>query len=815
MRKVLHSLLVLAALAILTNSALGQPVGSRVAGSARGGGRGGIANSITLMNKSGAGIGSFPFQFGRPFLDGAVPAGNCPTVLLNGAAVGGQTDVKNRYPDGTAEFAVMAVVVPQLPANRAVRLTFGSGACHNTPLTRAQMLAANYNFDAGLTMAAASGTAASFSGDAWNARTMLTNGDYKLWTSGPVAQTIMLADDTTARKYDIGLGGRYHPLRPRYYATFWPATNQVFVRAVVESANPQEVEDTSYVGTLTGGATAPTTEFTATLNGSSNSKIHWGLTSWTQRFWLGGTPSPRVDIDYNLAYLESTRYFPNYDTTDPATAPSAATLTAQYANWTGKPQTIYDGVWDGFYNGWANSMSDPGSRPDIGPWPAWYTYAFYSPGDWRMRQIMLGMADLATAWPYHLRESVAGKNLLRSDAAGAGTAMGLPFSIVSRPTFASVSGDLQAGQPADDVVFTGPFAAGNAQPWQFSYSHSPAPFAAPYILTGDPFYLGEATMWAAWEAAGFSGTPASPGNLTSTCQYCRGPDGTYGGIAGPQRGSAWVLRNRAEAAFLQPDGSLEKTYLQTLVDDAEAGWEGEFGITGTPFAGTPMYAWRALVGNSYNGVPAGATPAAWSKWDSTCINGTATTCPAVPAGTVILGGNIATATATVNAQAEPWVQAYMQYALGRAVELGFAAEPVAKWTGQWIIGAINDSGYPALIAAYSLPSGTTTDPNGLVQSWAEEVALIAPSSLSGMLANMNARQIKADGYATYPMSGIAMQVDEGAPGAARAWSWMRANVYTPEITSTVQSMPWNTNPSWLIVPRTDTNALPAQPTGLR
>ena len=60
-----------------------------------------------------------------------------------------------------------------------------------------------------------------------SARTMLANGDYKLWTSGPVAQTIMLGDDSAAAKYDIGFGDGYHPLRPRFYATFWPATHQV------------------------------------------------------------------------------------------------------------------------------------------------------------------------------------------------------------------------------------------------------------------------------------------------------------------------------------------------------------------------------------------------------------------------------------------------------------------------------------------------------------------------------------------------------------------------------------------------------------
>ena len=59
---------------------------------------------------------------------------------------------------------------------------------------------------------------------------MLPNGNYKLWTSGPMAQTIVLGDDTAARKYDIGFGDGYHPFRPRFYATFWPATHQVFVR---------------------------------------------------------------------------------------------------------------------------------------------------------------------------------------------------------------------------------------------------------------------------------------------------------------------------------------------------------------------------------------------------------------------------------------------------------------------------------------------------------------------------------------------------------------------------------------------------------
>ena len=74
----------------------------------------GVANSITVSNQSGAAIRNYPFQFGRPFLDGAIAT--APQVLINGSAVATQADVKNRYPDGSVEYAVIATVIPSIPA---------------------------------------------------------------------------------------------------------------------------------------------------------------------------------------------------------------------------------------------------------------------------------------------------------------------------------------------------------------------------------------------------------------------------------------------------------------------------------------------------------------------------------------------------------------------------------------------------------------------------------------------------------------------------------------------------------------------------
>ena len=70
----------------------------------------GVTNSITMRTRAAAPISNYPYQFGRPFVDGAIA--NQPQVLVNGQPVATQADVKNRYPDGSVEFAVIAVVIP-------------------------------------------------------------------------------------------------------------------------------------------------------------------------------------------------------------------------------------------------------------------------------------------------------------------------------------------------------------------------------------------------------------------------------------------------------------------------------------------------------------------------------------------------------------------------------------------------------------------------------------------------------------------------------------------------------------------------------
>ncbi len=317
------------------------------------------ANSITVTNESGVAVSNYPLQFGRPFLDGAIA--NEPQVLIGGTAVTTQADVKNRYPRRLRRVCRRRRRYPEPSGERVVDPDLSKpDRRQQHPADPGADAEPRLHFSAQMILAPSAGGKA----QSVDARTMLANGDYKLWTSGPVAQTIMLADDSPTRKYDIGFGDGYHPFRPRYYATFWPATHQVFVRAVGENGLSTELEDLAYSLTLTG----------------ANAKVYSranltdpAMSIWTERFWLGGTPQAQVNVNYNLAYLESTRFVANYNASlDPSGA-----IALEYQNYyTGVPHDLYDGAWDG--GAWASGMGAPGRaaghRPDadLGPLLALY-----------------------------------------------------------------------------------------------------------------------------------------------------------------------------------------------------------------------------------------------------------------------------------------------------------------------------------------------------------------------------------------------------------------------------------------------------------
>ncbi|MGH9806520.1 MAG: hypothetical protein ACRD9W_04555, partial [Terriglobia bacterium] len=350
------------------------------------------------------------------------------------------------------------------------------------------------------------------------------------------------------------------------------------------------------------------------------------------------------------------------------------------------------------------------------------------------------------------------------------------------------------------------------------------------IMTGDTWYLERATRVAAFDAARYIPEPTGQ-DLSG-----RGPNGTYGGINDEERGAGWVLRDRVEAAFAQPDGTPEKVYLTTLVNDALARWEGSLGLTGTAYDGTTMYNWGAKTGWYYGGIitPQHAwetsgvpsNPALDSNIQSDIANnGLTPDLTTTPPVTPIPG--------TPGAVNSTWMQWYVQWALGRANELGFTGvQPLMLWSGKYLTDMINVTGWPILITTYEIPDLTV--PGNVYPDWGAFLGTDpAPNNIPALTtAYLQGGQLQAyfngnlwgEGRPAYAQAALAPLVDIGAPGAAQAWAWMLPNVVVPisqpnivigGSEPTADAVGYQQDRDWDVIPRIDNNVLPAQPTVLQ
>jgi len=592
------------------------------------------------------------------------------------------------------------------------------------------MLAPELDFDARIELNNGTGLVAS-------AREMLEDGAYTTWTSGPVAQTIILADHSASRVYDLGFDA-HRSFRPIFLATFWPTLEKVFVRFVGENANTETLEDISYDLTLSVGQSAPASIY------EQAAIVHHAATRWTRTAWLGGDV-PAIDIDHNVAYVEATGLVFNFDTTKTI---SESAMASQYDLWASADQQV------GASGNWTRAMGTAGGRADIGPYPSWHVRWLFT-GDARMAQMALGNADLAASWPMHLREGRADKYLDRDKTV---PGVGHIMSISSRPSIALVSGYDYAYTEEDDRVT--PVGTMTSDGWDPDTAHQPDPFSLAYMLTGDYWYLEQGWFWASYSAA-------HPNGAATSYSYGRGPTGAEGGLSGQLRGMAWTLRSRANMAAVSPDDAPEKALLESWIDDAVALQEGAWELTGTPAEGTPTWTW----GRDYR-VPADGNP------------------PLHQFGR----GSDAFAQAnygidpTVTAEAiSNFEQHFMMLALGRARELGYRTDALIEYFGQHYVGVLTEPDYnPYLIANGRTP--TVRVGGTYFTTWA--------GLKSGYDSEWQARDSfpltdAEHGYDFLALAATSYVRD--LPGGDAAWAFMASQALNAAVL--------DDNPKWAVVPR--------------
>jgi hypothetical protein len=657
-------------------------------------------NSITIYEKSGSTQTNYPVQVGRPFVPQEIA--NCPQAVIGGTPVTTQANVMSRWlnNDNSVKHAIISFLVPSLPANGSVTVTFQNQA-------------------------------------------------------SSMAQTIIIADHTQTQtcnshacsKYDIGFDAN-HVFRPIIYATFWPWLHKVKIRFVGEITNTEALEDQTYSLVLKTGKASPAPVY------SHATFTHIAMSRWTvahanndysdSGLWVGGSAPGRTAIDHGFPYLISTTLVPQFDTTKGSSILSG--LTARYATWQAASPDIY--VNSGQYGSpvlWLKAGASTGDSGNLGMFTQWVTDWLYSMSDPRSAEIALGNADIGGAWPFHLREGSTTRKITRTSVLGCpyqcnvvGT--GRMISVVGRDDFSFLS---LGGHDAVNTV--GTITNGG---WTNNLAHATDSYFVPYLLTGEHFYYEELMSQAAW-ALSYLGTSAGVNGH---------PAGGYAALSfGAEiRGVGWSLRNIIHAAAGAVDGTPERSYLETAVNDIAAVAEGEHGITGTAFQPSIPWAWgnTVQINATNSGTLADPKISPLHMW---MFRGDG------------LDSGYCDATQATDCSS-PWMESLVMMALGRGKELGYPFGALVTWFGQRFTDQITINGGEAkwLIGAYRQPMKSIAT-GGWFATWHDEfLAFPSAKQIATTWANPNTI------YAPAALCAVSYLTAE--TNGSASWLWLKANV---------------------------------------
>jgi hypothetical protein len=667
-----------------------------------------------------------------------------PGLTLAGVELESQAQIKSRWPDGSIKFAVLSFNLPTLQSGQSVLINIGNStkASSSVGLTSAEMQSAKFDFDASIKITNPSGATQTVS-----ALQMLKNGHYQVWSQGPVATSIILADHSTARTYDMGFDGN-RSFRPIFHATFWNKTGKVKVRFAGEISNTQSLQDMSYAVELSTGKSSPKIAYQ-----QGQLTHHFGA-RWTRQAWVDGK-APGFSVQHNVGYLAQTMALPNFD---PSVNVTDTAVNAAYGKWQALPRGLLES------GGWNKYMGTGGGRADIGIITTWHAMWLYT-GSPQAEEMALAQSDLASAWPVQFREGDAARFFDRTKSV---PGIGKPVSLNGRPTLMTAKGNMNIQSSdvkiADRLNFVGPTSN---QGWYPDGSHQPDAFSVSYILTGDPWYLEQMQFWASW------GALTALNDISNN--WGRGPTLVSGNIALlDTRHQAWLLQNRLTAAYFSPDGSPEKVYFNRLTEDALAIFEGMRGVANPTYGQTAEFAWGAKEGRTFYETRGTVTPLkSWDPGVDSYAND--------PSGPYVTGA-VALGTA-------PWQQYFMMTVLQRAKDYGYGANALLQDFTPFLTRMFTDPGADKYWSAgYTVP---IKYPNGQYLSSISEATNVKLSTFNTLewfnywIGNLE------QGYSivAYAAAAVAAPYDK----SGETWRFYKENVGN--------KADFASNPKWAILPR--------------
>jgi len=680
---------------------------------------GGVANSIVVNNASASALTNYPLQIGRPFVQGAIPSGQSPVFSDGGTAISTQSDVKNRWPDGSVKFAILSAVVPSLSASSTKTLSINAGtAPSGSGLTPSAFLAANPDFN--VSMVFANGVTASVS-----ARTMMAAGAVTSWCSGPVMTSFVVADHQT-KAFDVG-NGNNKSIRPIFHITKWTGFDVYRVRVITESSDTAKLKQETFSLQVTQGLSSP-----AQLLQTPTFTQYIG-SRFSREFWFGsGVPAAFSGIRHNVGYLASTKAIPNYD---PSITLSSTTINSFLSSWNAAAKGPFDpGLWNKY-------LRDTGGKPYIGLFPSWSVWMMYSDNATAQTALQQNL-DLAASFQMHFRTG----DTRVFDSVTQASGKGLPVTrdshigqffydnnsyLNSIYTYDISKFDFVT--PSDTLTKDKSLAVTGNGDWVHDSAHQPDPWYLSYLLTGDYWCLEQLQFWASW------GLFDSDPGYTAVV-------GTYSPIYKNTqlRGWAWLLRTRARAAYASVDSSPEKTYFTRATEEALRVFEG---IMIGPGGASPI---RAT--SSANDPPISPNALRYFYTGDFSSNGIPK-----PAG-------------TFSSVRSSYMDSFLYSVIGLVVELGFNGQELLTWVAPGRIALGNTAGVdPRHVADYYLPCQKVG--TAYFQDW--------PDAFSGYTQDVSRWELDLvdldHGYTLFAL--VAWSYLKNEPNGDAAWNWGYTNGY--------------------------------------
>lgn len=457
---------------------------------------------VEIKNLSDRSVRDVPVTFGQVFKRGDFDRG--VALSADGELIPAQIDVKRRHDDGSIRFAIVSVMLDELPPNGSVKLLLKDGNENQDavpPVSLDQLL--KTDFDASVSFRFPDGVERRVS---FRDLAAEADAESSTWLKGPVATEWCVSGPPTDND-----AGPDPDLNVQFQVRAYRDGRAARVSVVVENCWDHWADNIRYDEAVEVGGKQVF---------SKNAVDHRRLSRWRKVFWWGG-PKPSVHVVHDLDYMTSTGALPNYDTTleiPPPTQSEQRLLRMEGPDW----QILGKGALTAY-------MPTTGGRPEIAPYPEW-TVRYLLTMDPQRKTLVLASGDLAGSWPIHVRARKTKRIMTIDDR----PKFWLDARGTDRPEWKP-----PRHKPATDEVKLSPDLAHQGS---FAY--------IPYLVTGDFFYLEEAYFWANY-------------CLLATWYHPRRD--AEGILSGQIRGNAWSLRNIGDAAWIATDAEPEAVYFDAKI----------------------------------------------------------------------------------------------------------------------------------------------------------------------------------------------------------------------------------------------------------